>query len=123
MMNAPSPAKEPSEFALYESVYARFGFHSIWAIPGIKDFEEKVPKRALGTADIVMHRSDIGENITYWLPRDEPVTWLDLWRAADALYRAAGGGDRQFIEAFTPITVGKTDDGQKLVVLEVFFGS
>ncbi|MFM2392995.1 MAG: hypothetical protein RLZZ546_977 [Bacteroidota bacterium] len=46
-----------------------------------------------------------------------PLTWLDLWKASDELYKLLGDVDHKFIEEFEV----KTENGETF--LEVFFGS
>ena len=84
-------------------------FKTIWSIDEIEDINENSGL----SADIM---SDGLSDIELVLQKKE-LTWLELWKYADKLYKLIGDREHLFIETFEV----KEINGKK--ALEVFFGS
>lgn len=84
-------------------------FKTIWSIYEIKDINENSGL----SADIM---SDGLSDVEVVLQKKE-LTWLELWKYADELYKLIGDREHLFIETFEV----KEINGKK--ALEVFFGS
>ena len=84
-------------------------FKTIWCIDEIENLNET----SFISADYI---TDGVNDIKVELPNKE-LTWLELWAAADTLYRNIGNTEHFFIEEFKVI-----QNGDKTEV-QVFFGS
>jgi hypothetical protein len=107
---------DPAQDAL-EAMRLQHDFRTIWAVEGVgpSDMNKPVPKK-LQRCDFVEWRED---RVCY-LPSTE-YTWLDLWKAADNIYRQMDGSDYLFVELFTK---KKSDDpGLNYALLDLFLGS
>jgi hypothetical protein len=83
---------------------------TLWSVEEITDVYEEIgiqPKYIT---------NGIESDIKVELPNIK-LTWLDLWKASDELYKLLGDTDHRFIEKFEV----KTENGETF--LEVFFGS
>ena len=118
MMNAEFEMTE-DESIQFEKDYERFSiiqdennFQTNWWLYEIEDINENTGLSADYITDILKRNRDIKVE----LPNKE-LTWLDLWKYADELYKLIGDSDHMFIESFEVKKInGKRE-------LQVFFGS
>jgi hypothetical protein len=129
---------DEAEFERLEQLGEHYDFATSWAIePAPHDFRAEVADSQLLDCVAMVRRRPIfdgpkliGHELhVCQLPGDGQYTWLDLWKAADNIYRQAAhlDPDHCFIETLDKVpceAVGmESDDDSPLMVLEVSFGS
>jgi hypothetical protein len=76
--------------------------HSTWSVDGVEAGDFAKPHPHAGATHVVYTTDSFfgGEGGNFTMPI-EGNTWLDLWKAADAVIGASGDAHHRFIESFT----------------------